>query len=327
MDTLDMPSLITGDGPGAAPAALTAPGTLSVTPADCGCGCGGKGKATADTGGGCGCGGKKSGMSPLAYPIGRIGVSFASQTRRDSIWRAVNGGREGDLKPISNEALLSLFQNSPFQAQSVVWTLSRTDVPMYAIVPNGAFAAETYKWLVQEWADPQVEFASIPGVIAGQGTLYDGSVVDLLVPDLRGMSSWSMTAYTQAIVRERRILDAAIGEAQLMQEVNRYLSKIMFTIRNRGVTPEDRALNAAATNAFNVSPVITQAGREGMTLRDVRVERSPMNRAGSEYYDVLLTFFDPAKRLEKAPLLARFTIDVADTVPVVIGEPSIWYEY
>lgn len=328
MNDFEMPSLTTSfsTAAGATPAGPAGADVASVTLADCGCGCGGKGKQASD-GGGCGCGGKKTGSSPLAYPIGRIGVSFASQTRRDSIWRSVNGGREGDLKPISNEALVRLFQDQPYQAQSVVWTLSRTDVPMYAIVPHGAFAAETYRWLVQEWADPNVEFASIPGVIAGQGKLYDGSVVDLLVPDLRGMNSWSVSAYTQAIVDERRGLDAAIGEAQLTQEVSRYLSKIMFTIRNRGVTPEDRALNAAATNAFNVSPVITQAGREGMTLRDVRVERSPLNRAGGEYYDVLLTFFDPAKRLEKAPLLARFTIDVADTVPVVIGEPTIWYEY
>ncbi len=326
MESLDLPSIMTGAEGGAATAGFAGPAAMSVTPADCGCG--GKGKPSAEGGGGgCGCGGKKTEKSPLAYPIGRLGVSFSSQTRRDSIWRTVNGGREGDLKPISNEALARLFETAPYQAQSVVWTLSRTDVPMYAIVPHGAFAAETYRWLVQEWSDPRVEFASIPGVIAGQGTLYDGSVVDLLVPDLRGMSSWSMHAYTEAIVSERKTLDAAISDAQLTQEVSRYLAKIMFTIRNRGVTPEDRALNAAATNAFNVSPVITQAGREGMTLRDVRVERSPLNRAGSEYYDVLLTFFDPAKRLEKAPLLARFTIDVADTVPVVIGEPTIWYEY
>ena len=30
----------------------------------------------------------------FVYAIGRIGVSFVSQARRDSIWRIVNGGRE-----------------------------------------------------------------------------------------------------------------------------------------------------------------------------------------------------------------------------------------
>jgi hypothetical protein len=52
-----------------------------------------------------------------------------------------------------------------------------------------------------------------------------------------------------------------------------------------------------------------------------------LNRPGSEYFDVLLTFFDPTDRLGRAPLRARFTIDVADTVPVMIGEPVTWYEY
>jgi hypothetical protein len=53
------------------------------------------------------------------------------------------------------------------------------------------------------------------------------------------------------------------------------------------------------------------------------VEKSPLNRPGSEYFDVLLTFFDPRAKGERAPLRARFTIDVSDTVPVVIGDPVL----
>lgn len=274
----------------------------------------------------CACGG--AGNKPqLAYAIGRLGVSFPNQTRRDAFWRAVNGNREVDLKPIDNNELLKLLKEQPFQAQSLIWTLSRTEVPMYAIVPSGAFASETYRWLVEEWADSAVEFASVPGILAGKTTLYDGSVVDVLVPDLRGLSSWSINEYTDAIFKARRAVERDTDESRLQDEIGRYLKKILFTIRNRGVAPEDRALNAAATNAFNVSSVIVEAGREGMTLRDVRVERSPFSRPGGDYFDVLLTFFDPARRLDKAPLLARFTIDVADTVPVMIGEPTVWYEY
>ncbi|CAN7607425.1 S8 family serine peptidase [Bosea sp. LjRoot9] len=293
-----------------------------ITPA---CGCGGKCDGKCGGGAGCTCGEKPK--PQLAYAIGRLGVSFSTLARRDSIWRSVNGGMEGDLKPISNAALLDLFGKQPFQTQSVLWTLSRTEVPMYAIVPTGAFAAETYKWFVEEWADAEVEFASIPGVIAGQTTLYDGNVVDVLVPDLRGMHSWSVGAYTKAIVDERKKVEPKASEAILKQDVSRFLGKILFSIRNKGVTPQDRALNAAATNAFNFSEVLKDAGRESMTLRDISVERSPINRAGSEYYDVLLTFFDPRRRTEVAPLLARFTIDVSDTVPVLIGEPTVWYEY
>jgi hypothetical protein len=196
---------------------------------------------------------------------------------------------------------------------------------MYAIVPSGAFAAETYQWLVSEWSDKTVEFVSVPGTMAGQVTLYDGNVVSLLVPDLRGMYSWETKKYVKALADARK--GTKQTEAQIGREIERFLGKIYFAIRNRGVSPEERALNAAATNAFNFSPVIVEAGEDGLTLRDIAVERSPLNRPGSEYYDVLLTFFNPKDRQGTAPLRARFTIDVSDTVPVMIGDPVIWYEY
>lgn len=120
---------------------------------------------------------------------------------------------------------------------------------------------------------------------------------------------------------------AGVTDEQAKIQIDRFLGKIYFSIRNRGLSPEERALNAAATNAFNFSPVIVEAGREGLSLKDIGVERSPLNCPGSEYFDVLLTFFDPTDRLGRAPLRARFTIDVADTVPVMIGEPATWYEY
>jgi cyanobactin maturation PatA/PatG family protease len=290
-----------------------------LVPADCGCGCGG-------AGGECTCGG--AGKKPqLVYAIGRLGVSFVSQARRDSIWRLVNGGKEGDLKPISDASLQELFRKEPFQAQSVVWTLSRTEVPMYAIVPTGAFASEAYRWLVEEWADKDVEFISLPGVLAGQVALYDGQIVDAVVPDRRGMFSWDTDNYVKALRTTLKRVKADMSDDQVEREMRRFFGKIQFSIRNRGLSPEERAINAAATNAFNISSIIAEAGEEGLSLRDVGVERSPLNRPGSEYFDVLLTFFDPRATGERAPLRARFTIDVSDTVPVVIGDPVTWYEY
>jgi cyanobactin maturation PatA/PatG family protease len=291
-----------------------------LIPADCGCGCGG------GASGECACENAEKPVQ-LVYAIGRLGVSFISQARRDSIWRTVNGSRQGDLKPISNDALQGLFKNQPYQAQSVIWTLSRTEVPMYAIVPSGAFAAEAYRWLVTEWEDADVEFASIPGVLAGQIALYDGLIVDAIVPDLRGMFSWQTKRYVKALRDARKRAEDGMSDAKLDREIERFFGKVYFSIRNRGLSPEERALNAAATNAFNVSPVIEQAGEEGLTLKDIAVERSPLNRPGSDYYDVLLTFFNPYEREREAPLRARFTIDVSDTVPVMIGDPVLWHEF
>ena len=301
-----------------APQLWRSPGR-GLVPADCGCVCGG---AATD----CACNGAKA-KPQLVYAIGRIGVSFVSQARRDSMWRIVNGKTSGELKPITDASLQDLFKKQPFQAQSVVWTLSRTEVPMYVIVPAGPFAAETYKWLVEEWSDATVEFVSIPGVLAGQVALYDGQIVDAVIPDLRGMYSWETKKYVKALKDASKKADAGASEAKIEREINRFLGKIYFSIRNRGLAPQERALNSAATNAFNVSPVIVEAGEDGMTLRDVAVERSPLNRPGSEYFDVLLTFFDPQHRQERAPLRARFTIDVSDTVPVMIGDAVTWHEY
>jgi cyanobactin maturation PatA/PatG family protease len=315
---LDIARACAGDPKRADSNALAASG---LVPADCGCGCGG-------TGGECSCGGAPK-KTQLVYAIGRLGVSFVSQARRDSIWRDINRGiKKGEQKrPITNETLQTLFSKEPFQAQPVIWTLSRTEVPMYAIVPAGAFAAETYAWLLKEWADKEVEFVSLPGVLAGQVALYDGQIVDAVIPDLRGLFAWDTDNYVVAVKAAVAKAKPNVDDKVLDRDMRRFFGKIQFSIRNRGMSAEERAINAAATNAFNISDVIVEAGEEGLTLRDVGVERSPLSRPGSEYFDVLLTFFDPERRGERAPLRAPFTIDVSDTVPVQIGDPVTWHEY
>jgi hypothetical protein len=109
-----------------------------------------------------------------------------------------------------------------------------------------------------------VEFISLPGFIAGQVTLYDGLTVDAVVPDLRGMYSWNSRRYIDALAEEFRRqnpgapgADGAPGDDAapprrdpVTERINRFLSKTYFRIRNRGLAPEERALNAAATNAF-----------------------------------------------------------------------------
>jgi PatG C-terminal/PatG Domain len=277
-------------------------------------------------GGECTCAQKKS---QLVYAIGRLDFSFISETRRASIERDINRGlpKGEPRRHITNATLQELIRKEPYQAQSVVWTLSRSSVPMYAIVPAGAFAAATYEWLVKEWSDKDVEFVSLPGTSAGQVALYDGHVVDAIVPELRGMFSWDTDKYIGALKEALKKANPNVSDDLLNREMKRFFGKIQFSIRNRGLSAEERAINAAATNAFNVSDVIVEAGEEGLTLRDIAVERSPLSRPGGEYFDVLLTFFDPEKRAERAPLRARFTIDVSDTVPVPVSGPVTWHEY
>jgi hypothetical protein len=322
-----------------------------IVPAHEDCGCGGGG-------GKCSCSDADHKRMQLVYAIGNLGVSYVSEARRDSIWRILNqpeddkgeeqkgksrrsrgakaAAQDGDdagdepktgLIPLTDTALADLLDKKPYLAQSIVWTLSRGESPMYAILPAGAFAAEAHAWLLNGWRNGSVDFAAIPGVIAGTLTLYDGTKVDAVVPELRGMVTWATKKYADALIQAWRDAYPGVPERKFKRDIERFLDKIYFSIRNRGLSSSERAINAAATNAFNFSDIIVEAAAEGMSFRDVSAERSPLGRPGSDSYDVLLTFFDPARRLEKAPLRARFTIDVSDTVPVVIGEPQSWFEY
>jgi hypothetical protein len=342
-----------GFSAGADPIAFP-PGQTAAAPAiapaheDCGCGCGGGSAAK------CTCAEAAAPRIQLVYAIGALGVSYVSEARRDSIWRILNEPAEEEgapkkarrrgtktaeqdddgvprdeesLVPLTDENLARLLESTPYLTQSVVWTLSRGETPMYAILPSGAFANETYGWLLRRWTDPLVDFVAIPGMIAGKITLYDGTQVDAIVPERRGMVSWNTRKYVDALRRAWKDTRPGVPERTFERDVQRFLDKIFFSIRNRGMSASERAINAAATNAFNISEVIVEAGAEGLSFRDVSAERSPVGRPGGDSYDVLLTFFDPARRLEKAPLRARFTVDVSDTVPVVIGKPESWYEY
>jgi cyanobactin maturation PatA/PatG family protease len=279
----------------------TASSARGLVRADCGCGCGG-------AGGECSCGGAPK-KAQLVYAIGRLGVSFVSQARRDSVSDILNEGeKKKEVLQLTDANLQKLFADTPYLAQSAVWTLSRTQVPMYAIVPSGAFAAETYKWLVKEWSDSSVEFISLPGIVVGQIALYDGQIVDAVTPELRGMRSWDTQQYVDSIKRGLKKDKPDTKEDMLQRELRRFLGKIQFSIRNRGRLPEERALNKAATDAFNFSSIVAEAGEEGLTLRDVAVERSPLARPGSEYFDVLLTFFDPDNRQSRAPRAAEVAL-------------------
>src|SRR4029079_18761005 len=101
-------------------------------------------------------------------------------------------------------------------------------------MPAGAFAANTYKWLVDEWADSKVEFISLPGVLTGQVALYDGQIVDAVVPDLRGMFSWNTDRYVESLRATLKKTD--MSSEQIDLDMKRFFGKIQFSIRNPGVS-------------------------------------------------------------------------------------------
>ena len=62
---------------------------------------------------------------------------------------------------------------------------------------------DAYKELrnfLRQQLEEGVERVSIPGLIAGKATLLLGQVVPVVVPDLRGMYSWTTTALISALI-------------------------------------------------------------------------------------------------------------------------------
>jgi hypothetical protein len=61
-----------------------------------------------------------------------------------------------------------------------------------------------------------------------------------------------------------------------------------------------------------------------MALDTIEVERSPICRQDSDCWDVKLIFFNPEKQFEVARKVFRFTVDVSDVVPVLVGDVRQW---
>src|SRR6185295_4362074 len=104
-----------------------------------------------------------------------------------------------------------------------------------------------------------------------------------------------------------------------------FLDRVYYDLRNLGMTPQERAINYAATNAFLIERIFEKTIKDDMQLDSIGVERSPICRPDSDCWDVKLNFFYPYKpavppaRVVYETQVYRFTVDVSDVVPVMIG--------
>ncbi|WP_293380993.1 PatA/PatG family cyanobactin maturation protease [Phenylobacterium sp.] len=288
-----------------------------VTTSDCGCGGG--------VGAKCGCNQSEPAKPAHAYALGLIGYDFGSEARRDSFAQAMAPDVNQPLIPAQ---LLAYLAANPQEAASLVWTLNLDATPVYAIHPMGPFAADVYARL-REFLEGQlhqgVELVSVPGVVSGSMRLMSGQVVPVLIPVLRGMYSWATTPLVNAVLGERPTRGAE-GQENYDQQASGltdFLNRVYYDLRNLGITAEDRALNYAATNAFQIAEVVRSATRDELDLDHVAVHRSPVCRPDSECYDVEVSFFNPSNT-QAANRVFRFTVDVSDVVPVSIGAVRNW---
>jgi cyanobactin maturation PatA/PatG family protease len=277
----------------------------------------------------CACGG---GAPPqLVYALGQIYFDFGTDARRDSLAQAMSGilGSSGNVDDPFD--LLKYLDTNPWDSSAVIWVLMDEATPVYAIQPDGPYAPETYarvRQFFREQLEQGVERVSVPGFLGGKVRLYTGMEVPVIIPDLRGMFSWTTTALIEAVCGPEPPESAAAAKKEEHQrkaeDMRSFLDRVYYDIRNMGTDPRDRAMNYSATNAFNVQKIFERTIKDGMALDTIEVERSPICRQDSDCWDVKLIFFNPEKQFEVARKVFRFTVDVSDVVPVLVGDVRQW---
>jgi cyanobactin maturation PatA/PatG family protease len=234
--------------------------------------------------------------------------------------------------PLDPAQMLAYLKDQPWEAASILWTLKADLTPIYGIAPAGPFAARAYE-LLREFLEDQesgrVELVSIPGRLDGHARLLNGQLVPVIVPTPRGMYSWTTGALVQAVVGKPPPADASAAKhadhTRKVDGVRGFLHRVYHELRNLGLTAEDRAINYAATNAFEIARAFEAAVKEEMELDTIEVERSPMCRPDSDCWDVKIHFFYPQRQVQTVRKVLRFTVDVSDVVPVTVGPMRSWF--
>jgi len=266
---------------------------------------------------------RPDGVGDIVYALGTIGYDVPTRSRRASLHQ-----RMGDPGPDDPAGLLAHLDEHPHDATAVQWTLNLQGMPIYAIEPTGAYADAAYELLrrfLREQIEEGVERVSLAGVVSGTTLHRSGLELPVVDPEIRGMYSWTTEALVTSVIE-------AAGEEQVAEAhreavttgVQNFLERVYYELRNLGREPHERALNFAATNAFEVERVYERAIGDDMELDSIDVEPSSVCPPGSNCWDVKLVFFFPNQPATSVRRLYRFTIDVADVVPATVGPMRSW---
>lgn len=279
----------------------------------------------------------------LVFAIGVLGYDFGTEARRDSFKQLMQVDGEPPRNPYDARQMHDYLAASGklSNAEALIWTLNIELTPVYAVEPVGPFAAEVYKELVDLLGGEVllendayfIERVSIPGLLTGRTVkLFSGQVVPTIQPpNTRGIYGWRTNALVEEAMKQ---VDAAVAPAlaapgapvtteAITAALSDFLNRIYYDLRNLGKTSHDRALNYAATHAFQDVRKFADSLKEGRQLDEITVEKSPFGRMDSDCWDVKLKFFDPEND-KRAKRILRYTIDVSDLIPIVLGEPRTW---
>jgi len=271
-------------------------------------------------------------MGGKVYALGTLGYDFSSEARRDTFKQLMPPYQIDQTvvpaNPYDARQLCDYLETDLSEAKSLIWVLNVEMTPIYAIEPVGPFSRDVYELLrkllsgqiAAESSDDYIERVSIPGQLSGRSIrLFSGQTVPVVeVENPRGIYGWHVNVLVEAAVKA-----AGTDNEAVRKSLKNFLDRVYYDLRNLGLTAHDRALNFAATNAFQVASTFSDAVAGGMHLADIEVVKSPFCRMDSDCWDVMLKFFDPEND-RRARQVYRFTIDVSDLVPVTLGEVRSW---
>jgi cyanobactin maturation PatA/PatG family protease len=266
-------------------------------------------------------------VGALIYAIGTLDYTFANGARRDLVVQEMLPGT-----PALRHDLVTYLAAHPAQAEWLTWTINVDAIPIYALRPAPAFGQVLYaqlrQWLGQFPEGTHIHL-SVPGVITGTTRLLSGAVVPVLQPALHGLYCWSPEVLLRQFMLDSK-LDAN-EQRQIDEQIDKFQQRVYAELRNRGATPHERALNYAATEAFQL--LYVQMGDptarlviQDLELSEVVAAASPLCRPDSapHCWDVELRFFDPDAHLTRPRHVYRFTVDVSGVLPVTIGDHGEW---
>ncbi|WP_013335048.1 PatA/PatG family cyanobactin maturation protease [Gloeothece verrucosa] len=274
----------------------------------------------------------QSKTSRLVYALGTLGYDFGTEAWRDSFKQLMPGleidGTVVPANPYDARQMVDYLFDNPSEAKSLIWTLNLELTPIYAIEPIEAFASDVYETLQlmltgevePEDSENYIERVSIPARLTSRTVkLFSGQIVPVIEPEnIRGMYGWNVNRLVRSALET-----VEVDEQRVRRTLSSFLNRIYYDLRNWGQTDRDRALNFAATNAFQAASTFAEAVVTGYELDTIEVYKSAYCRYDSNCWDVKLKFFDPENK-ERARKIIRFTIDVKDIMPVTLGEVRSW---
>jgi cyanobactin maturation PatA/PatG family protease len=257
------------------------------------------------------------------FIVGTLGYDFGTEARLDYFTQTMGAQKGHPFDPVEMANHLVKDDHAE-ESSALIWLLKIDGIPVYAIEPDNQFAVLQYARLIQflkEQETKGVERLSIAGVVSGETRLFNGQVIPKISPVLRGMFNWSSEALA------KHVLGSGSNNDEQSTLLSNFLNRVYYELRNLGRSSHERAINYAATNAYQMKEIFDDAFSQNLVLSKIGAEPSPICRPDSDCWDVVLEFFNPNERLTNARKLYRYTIDVSDLIPVTVGTLRSWHAY